>query len=128
MHSDSPPPPDDPDADIEAGKDAESTPAAEGGSNLVSRNITVAGHRTSCRLEPEMWNALRDICERERISIHQLCTAIDDRRPDRTSLTSAIRVFILGYYQMAATDEGHRQANHGTQEEFIYESLLEDVS
>ncbi|MCA8931848.1 MAG: ribbon-helix-helix domain-containing protein, partial [Rhodospirillaceae bacterium] len=27
-------------------------------STLLSRNITVDGHRTSIRLEPEMWEAL----------------------------------------------------------------------
>ena len=27
-------------------------------STLVSRNVTIGGHRTSCRLEPYMWDAL----------------------------------------------------------------------
>jgi len=39
-------------------------------STLVSRNVTIGGHRTSCRLEPFMWDALYDICARERVTIH----------------------------------------------------------
>ncbi|HSK38745.1 MAG TPA: ribbon-helix-helix domain-containing protein, partial [Arenibaculum sp.] len=61
-------------------------------STLVSRNVTVAGHRTSMRLEPEMWNALYDICRRERVSIHALCTEINERKAPNSSLTAAIRV------------------------------------
>ena len=38
-------------------------------SALVSRNVRVDGHRTSVRLEPDMWEALRDICSREGVSI-----------------------------------------------------------
>lgn len=90
-----------------------STGSIDGKSTLVSRNVTVAGHRTSMRLEPEMWNALYDICRRERVSIHALCTEINERKAPNSSLTAAIRVFLMAYYQAAATEEGHARANHG---------------
>lgn len=45
-------------------------------STLVSRNITVLTRRTSVRLEPEMWNALREIARRERCKIHDICSLI----------------------------------------------------
>lgn len=79
---------------------------------LVSRNVTIAGHRTSLRLEDGMWAALGEICEREEATIHDLCTAIDDRRhcPNRTS---AVRAFIVDYFRAAATDAGHSRAGHG---------------
>lgn len=32
-------------------------------STLVSRNITILGRRTSVRLEPEMWMALKEIAK-----------------------------------------------------------------
>ncbi len=38
-------------------------------SSLISRNVTVAGHRTSMRLEPAMWDALGEICRREHASL-----------------------------------------------------------
>jgi predicted DNA-binding ribbon-helix-helix protein len=80
---------------------------------LVSKNITVQGRRTSVRLEPEMWLALRDIALREKCSIHDICTLVSVRKNQRTSLTAAIRVFLMLYYRAASTDEGHKRAGHG---------------
>lgn len=82
-------------------------------STLVSRNITILGRRTSVRLEPEMWNALRDIAKREGCSTHDICSLINIRKNIRTSLTGAIRVFLMLYYRAAATDEGHAKVGHG---------------
>jgi len=80
---------------------------------LVSRNVTIGGHRTSCRLEPYMWDALYDVRSRERVTIHTLCTRISERKDANTSLTAAIRVFALAYFRAAATEEGHLRALHG---------------
>ncbi|MCD8571506.1 MAG: ribbon-helix-helix domain-containing protein [Alphaproteobacteria bacterium] len=82
-------------------------------STLVSRNITVFGKRTSIRLEPEMWAALRDMAGRERCSIHDLCSLVSMRKQPETSLTAAIRVFIMLYYKAASTEDGHVRAGHG---------------
>ncbi len=81
-------------------------------STLLNRNVTIAGHRTSVRLEPAMWSALREVCERERMSIHDVVTAIARERAE-SSITSAIRVYLLTYFQAAATENGHRSAGHG---------------
>lgn len=83
-------------------------------STLVSRNITVLGRRTSVRLEPEMWRALRDISMRERCTIHDLCSLISLRKNPNTSLTAAIRVFLMLYYRASSTEEGHGRAGHGS--------------
>lgn len=82
-------------------------------SSLVSRNILVAGRRTSLRLEPVMWDALGEVCRRESKNANELCTMIDSRR-NESSLTAAVRVFILAYFMAAATEEGHANAGHGT--------------
>ena len=82
-------------------------------STLVSRNITVVGRRTSVRLEPEMWTALREISRREHCKIHDICSLIHLRKNPATSLTAAIRVFLMLYYRAAATDEGHMRCGHG---------------
>jgi predicted DNA-binding ribbon-helix-helix protein len=85
----------------------------ESRSTLVSRNITVLGRRTSVRLEPEMWTALRDIVTREKCRIHDICSLIELRKNRDTSLTAAIRVFIMLYFRAAATEEGHQRVGHG---------------
>lgn len=82
-------------------------------SSLVSRNITIMGRRTSVRLEPEMWTALREISKRERCTIHDLCTLVSVRKNIDTSLTAAIRVFLMLYFRAATTEEGHVRAHHG---------------
>jgi predicted DNA-binding ribbon-helix-helix protein len=68
---------------------------------LVSKNVRIGKHRTSIRLEPEMWAALRVICQIENSTLHKICTDVHSRMSRglaRQSLTSAIRVFILQYY------------------------------
>lgn len=85
----------------------------ENKSSLVSRNITVLGKRTSVRLEPEMWREMKNISERENCSIHDLCSLISLRKNKRTSLTAAIRVFLMLYFRAAATEDGHQKAGHG---------------
>ncbi|MFP4097760.1 MAG: ribbon-helix-helix domain-containing protein [Alphaproteobacteria bacterium] len=84
-----------------------------GQSSLVSRNITILGRRTSVRLEPEMWVSLNDIADRERCSVHDICSLVYVRKSPLTSLTAAIRVFLMLYYKAAATDTGHKEAGHG---------------
>lgn len=81
-------------------------------STLINRNVTVNGHRTSMRLEPAMWDALEDICRREKLTIHEACSLVDARR-SQSSLTAAMRVFILGYFRAAVTETGHAIAGHG---------------
>jgi predicted DNA-binding ribbon-helix-helix protein len=68
---------------------------------LISRNVTIAGRRTSLRLEKEMWEALADIASREGMTIHELCTLIEGVR-GRSSRTSAVRAFVVAYLRLAA--------------------------
>lgn len=82
-------------------------------SSLVSRNITILGRRTSVRLEPQMWMALNEIAEREKCTVHEICTLIFIRRSKKTTLTAAIRVFLMLYFKSASTEEGHKNAGHG---------------
>lgn len=91
--------------------DAEKSKAPR--STLVSRNVTIAGCRTSIRLEPDMWSGLSEICRRERGTLHQICTLVAGRKKENTSLTAAIRVFVMSYFRAAATEEGHSKAGHG---------------
>ncbi len=83
-------------------------------STLVLKNITVNGKRTSIRLEPEMWGELKNIAKREKCSIHDICSLINARKNENTSLTAAIRVFLMLYFRAAATENGHEKAGHGS--------------
>jgi len=74
----------------------------------VCRNVTVSGRRTSIRMEPLMWDSLVDICAREGRSVHDVSSLVDRCRGD-SSLTAALRVFILSYYR-AAVELGMRRA------------------
>ncbi len=87
-------------------------PAGKGASTLVNRNVTIGGRRTSVRLEPAMWDALEEICQRENLTPHELCENIDKFR-QASSLTAAIRVFVVSYFRVAATEEGHANIGHG---------------
>jgi len=82
-------------------------------SSLISRNITVLGKRTSVRLEPEMWRELKNISKREECTIHDLCSLISLKKAENTSLTAAIRVFLMLYFRSAVTEQGHTEAGHG---------------
>ena len=73
---------------------------------LQSKNIRIHRHRTSVRLEPEMWNALNEIAGLEGCSIHDLCGAVHDLKEPGTSFTAALRVFMMEYYRSAARTNG----------------------
>tara|TARA_R110002110_G_scaffold92223_6_gene240247 strand:+ start:5625 stop:5987 length:363 start_codon:yes stop_codon:yes gene_type:complete len=70
-------------------------------SPLVTRNVNVGDRRTSVRLEPDLWDALRDIAAREDRSMHEICSDIERARGD-TRLTSAMRIYIVNYFRSAA--------------------------
>jgi predicted DNA-binding ribbon-helix-helix protein len=74
-------------------------------STLQSKNIRIHKHRTSVRLEKEMWEALREIAELEECSIHDLCGAVHDLKAPEASFTAALRVFMMEYYRSASRAE-----------------------
>jgi predicted DNA-binding ribbon-helix-helix protein len=65
------------------------------------------------RLEPELWDALHEICERERLTLGEVVRRIE-KRGHPGGRTSAVRVHVLDYFRAAATEAGHRAAGHGT--------------
>jgi predicted DNA-binding ribbon-helix-helix protein len=98
----------------ETGRDGlQSAAAKAAATTLVSRNVTVDGKRTSLRLEPLMWDALAEIAQRENRHVNELVTLVEQRRT-ASSLTAAVRVFVVRYFRAAATEDGHAGAGHGT--------------
>ena len=68
--------------------------AIKAGDGILKRSVAIAGHRTSISLEPPFWEVLRQIAEREAISVQKLIGRIDAERGDQ-NLSSAIRVFVI---------------------------------
>jgi len=87
------------------------------GNNLISRNVTVNGHRTSIRLEQVTWDALDEICAIEGLGVHEICSMIDSQRVN-SSRTSAVRTFILSYFRNAAIEAGIFSKNQRDKSEF----------
>lgn len=67
----------------------------------VCRNVTINGRRTSIRMEPVLWDALHDICQREALSLNEVSSLVDRNRGE-IGLTAAVRVFVIGYFREAA--------------------------
>jgi predicted DNA-binding ribbon-helix-helix protein len=61
---------------------------------IVKRSVSIAGHRTSISLEQPFWEGLREIAEREAVSVQALIGRIDAERGEQ-NLSSAIRVFVF---------------------------------
>ena len=79
------------------------------GSALRKHSVTIAGHRTSLSLEDAFWEALCAFAEGDGRSVANLVSEIDKRRggagpaasgaagrrPSETSLSAAIRLYVL---------------------------------
>jgi predicted DNA-binding ribbon-helix-helix protein len=88
-------------------------------SRLINRNVVAERGRTSMRLEPELWDALAEICARERQDISRLVRHIE-AAGHSGGRTSAVRVFVLRYFRDAAIEAGHAAANHGCLERGVF--------
>jgi predicted DNA-binding ribbon-helix-helix protein len=54
------------------------------------------------RFEPEFWDALQEICQREGISLDELVSRAMRARPE-SGRTSAVRVFAVSYFRNQAS-------------------------
>jgi predicted DNA-binding ribbon-helix-helix protein len=67
-------------------------------SRLAKHSLTLHGHRTSVSLEPEFWDAFRNIAAETGKPLNALAAEVDDARAGDAALASAIRVFVLRHY------------------------------
>jgi predicted DNA-binding ribbon-helix-helix protein len=81
-------------------------------SRLVNRNVVAERGRTSMRLEPELWDLLSEICERESRDMSTLVRQIE-AAGHAGGRTSAVRVYVTTYFYAAATEVGHAAVGHG---------------
>jgi predicted DNA-binding ribbon-helix-helix protein len=83
-------------------------------SRIMKRSIVIGGHKTSVSLEDAFWDALKDIANWKHKTVAELANSVD---LDRThaNLSSALRLFVLNYYQMpSARLNGTSGADHQT--------------
>ena len=76
------------------------------------------------RLEPSMWEALDEICRREGSNIHKICSMVDSTRL-QSSLTAAMRVFILMYFRAAENAAMHRVATQSSKSPMPLELIVQ---
>jgi len=67
-------------------------------SPVSKRSVVIAGHKTSVSLEDEFWNSLKQIARARGMTVAELIATIDGNR-QRANLSSAIRLFVLGFYR-----------------------------
>jgi predicted DNA-binding ribbon-helix-helix protein len=67
-------------------------------STVIKRSIVVAGRKTSVSLEDGFWNALKEIAGGRDATLSDLVAIIDADR-QHANLSSAIRLFVLGFYR-----------------------------
>ena len=67
---------------------------------LPGRALHLGNRKTSVRLEAVMWDALTDIAADQRKTVYAVLYEIDRDRGEEP-LSSAIRVYIVGYYRAA---------------------------
>jgi predicted DNA-binding ribbon-helix-helix protein len=79
-------------------------------SRPVKRSFSIRGHRTSISLESAFWDALREAALREGISLAGLVARIDEGRGS-AGRSSAVRIWILGYFRAASAAESYDGGN-----------------
>ena len=67
-------------------------------SPVSKRSVVIAGHKTSVSLEDEFWNGLKQVARARGMTVAELIAANDGNR-QRANLSSAIRLFVLGFYR-----------------------------
>jgi predicted DNA-binding ribbon-helix-helix protein len=67
-------------------------------SAVLKRSIVIGSHKTSVSLEDAFWQGLKEIAVRRRVALRDLVGSIDTER-QHGNLSSAIRLFVLDYYQ-----------------------------
>ncbi len=71
---------------------------------LLTRNVVIDGKRTTIRLESDIWDAVDDLCKREKISRHDLCSHVEAGR-DGLNRAQAIRAVVVNYFRFALLGE-----------------------
>jgi len=69
-----------------------------GPSLVIKRSTMIAGRKTTVSLEDAFWKAFKEIAATKGVPVSSLVSMIDSERQN-INLSSAIRVFVLGFYR-----------------------------
>jgi predicted DNA-binding ribbon-helix-helix protein len=67
---------------------------------VMKRSLVIAKHKTSVSLEDSFWESLREIATAKGMRLGEVVASIDAQR--QGNLSSAIRLFVLTFYQELA--------------------------
>jgi predicted DNA-binding ribbon-helix-helix protein len=67
-------------------------------SMVAKCTASIAGHKTSVNLEDAFWQSLKEIASERDMTRYELIAAINSER-QHGNLSSAIRLFVLDFYQ-----------------------------
>jgi predicted DNA-binding ribbon-helix-helix protein len=82
-------------------------------SSIAKRSVHIGDHKTSVSLEDEFWTRLKEIAAYHERTLAELIAEIDERR-QVGNLSSAIRLFVLQFYQHRANQPaGEQSAQEG---------------
>jgi predicted DNA-binding ribbon-helix-helix protein len=81
-----------------------------GKSSISKYSIFIAGRKTTVSLEDEFWHGLKESAVARNIRLHTLVTEIDSTR-QHANLSSAIRLFVLEFYQSQITLSAKQRPN-----------------
>jgi predicted DNA-binding ribbon-helix-helix protein len=78
--------------------------------NLDTRNVKVDRGRTTIALEPYFWETLIEISKQEKTTLDLLIQEIDSQR-GQTSRASALRLYVVRYFEALATMNGFKSSS-----------------
>ncbi|MBN8521206.1 MAG: ribbon-helix-helix domain-containing protein [Alphaproteobacteria bacterium] len=70
------------------------------------RSVILSGHATSITLEDPFWAALKSLAQKKGVTVTTLINQVDRTRGQNT-LSSAVRLFILGALQDTHNNKPH---------------------
>ncbi len=76
---------------------------------ISKRSVIIGGRKTSISLEEAFWREVRDIADLRHVTVSELLREIDSAR-DTPNLSSAIRVYVLGFVRGQTQAEPPRRA------------------
>lgn len=66
---------------------------------FVKRSAVICGRKTSITLEPQFWDALKEITDRTGYTISEQLGFIDVHHNRQGNLASAVRVYVVEWYR-----------------------------
>ena len=77
---------------------------------VLKQSVVINGRDSSVSIEGAFWSALKAIAVAQNISANALISKIDNER-EAANLSSAIRVYVVEHYRLAAHASADKRSN-----------------